>query len=691
MPYTKGYGTDGSRPLLEYVNKDANGAAAGIVIPQYASSYALRRSVQAIYVSGVNTLTAEGWEELTVNGETLTADEDGLITFTWDFASDLDTDVDHLSPADYARSVMIWGDTWYVINGGALHYGSARGSTPEEMAEIGTVFGIGAPVHLWQGKVLTADGMVYSLSGGTASGGTAVGDSGKQVSSVPIYQSGGTQVYYGFTRVDGERVDGYRVFRMNGAGPRFVTMEEDAVYDGIVLNSTGSIILNGDGKLVNSMSLDLAGAYPDGINQISNSFGYDGSALLLRYDGGGVRGIDYVNGFEFFSTKPQSTTAAFTGYVRTAVKNLLSPIFGSGQDGLVGPEPSLVESEQLQNTLGNREPGTAMGTGGNDGIPDDLETSGKDDGTEPDTGGGIDGDVAGGPGDGPAEEPDTGESGSEDGESEAEGESAADGAGGDGTAGSAAVDGQLQDTGDVPEAGGSGGPDSQSGGPNGEAGELSGEAGELSDKAGEPSGEAGELSGEAGELTGETGELSGEAGELTGETGELSGEVGELSGETGELSGKAGELSGIEKAANERAESSEISSNEEANPKVDGESNREKTPEEQLVKLFGDSVVLYSEKTGRYELFATETMLSDEPVGYEEMLARRAGEKNGTYGGENAAQEEDQKSHFAVTGWGLGRSLDLAEKQGFALLVVASSIAFVGLAVLYTVIRRRKK
>lgn len=44
---------------------------------------------------------------------------------------------------------MIWDDTWYVISGGALHYGSARGSTQEEMAELGTVFGIGAPVHLW--------------------------------------------------------------------------------------------------------------------------------------------------------------------------------------------------------------------------------------------------------------------------------------------------------------------------------------------------------------------------------------------------------------------------------------------------------------------------------------------------------------------------------------------------------------
>ena len=115
-------------------------------------------------------------------------------------------------------------------------------------------------------------------------------------------------------------------------------------------------------------------------------------------------------------------------------------------------------------------------------------------------------------------------------------------------------------------------------------------------------------------------------------------------------------------------------------------------------ELFGDSLLAYSEKTGKYELLDTEKLSEGEEVKRTDTLAEKSDNKNNGSDNSSSDEKEDEEQDpdgdedsFSVA-WGINRSLDSTERQGFLLIALASGIGIAVLAILYfKVIRRRKK
>ena len=115
-------------------------------------------------------------------------------------------------------------------------------------------------------------------------------------------------------------------------------------------------------------------------------------------------------------------------------------------------------------------------------------------------------------------------------------------------------------------------------------------------------------------------------------------------------------------------------------------------------ELFGDLLLAYSEKTGKYELLDTEKLSEGEEVKRTDTLAEKSDNKNNGSDNSSSDEKEDEEQDpdgdedsFSVA-WGINRSLDSTERQGFLLIALASGIGIAVLAILYfKVIRRRKK
>lgn len=104
----------------------------------------------------------------------------------------------------------------------------------------------------------------------------------------------------------------------------------------------------------------------------------------------------------------------------------------------------------------------------------------------------------------------------------------------------------------------------------------------------------------------------------------------------------------------------------------------EQTVEEAMKELFGSSLVAYSDSTGQYEVLDTASLAQGQQVRVADVLAHRNSADSGA-------------DHSFSVAWGINRSLDTAERQGFVLIALAAGAGMIVLIALFCKIRRRKK
>ena len=107
------------------------------------------------------------------------------------------------------------------------------------------------------------------------------------------------------------------------------------------------------------------------------------------------------------------------------------------------------------------------------------------------------------------------------------------------------------------------------------------------------------------------------------------------------------------------------------------------TVEEAMKELFGSLLVAYSDSTGQYEVLDTASLAQGQQVWVADVLAHR-----------NSADSADADSgadHSFSVAWGINRSLDTAERQGFVLIALAAGAGMTVLIALFCKVRRRKK
>ncbi len=345
MPYTKDYVTNKtSKGVLYYANHKNEDAAqmAGILIPK-ASTFA--DNAYAVYASGVNTINIEAPDGITsvtvTSGEeskTYTPDANGVITLNYQFDKDFTIDTAGTvtyTGAELDRQVMTYGNYWYYIKDGKIHYGRAIGSVLD-MMDVNTVKKPGSAAedidnarHLWQGKVLLSDGTIYTLDGEQLSNQTTASASLTQADKVvPFWNDSTVAVYHDFT-VTGDAKLPYRVFLLNGT-PYTVAPQQDTVHDGVVLAAGGEsesakryfATLGSDGTINAWLSnMKMNGVANSGIDHISNNLGYGGTVLLICYEDGSVAGVDYVTGTVIFDTTPKT----FMAYAARSFKSFFNP------------------------------------------------------------------------------------------------------------------------------------------------------------------------------------------------------------------------------------------------------------------------------------------------------------------------------------------------------------------------------
>ncbi|MBS6398144.1 MAG: hypothetical protein KH452_13520 [Clostridiales bacterium] len=712
MPYTLDYD---KKEILGAVNTDSEDNPAGILLPEAAP---LGQETVA-YASGVNTVNIEakvpeGAAEATVwvNGDSYTTDANGVVTLYYDFKTPLTIGEKSYGAGNLFRQVMTYGDYWYYIKDGSIHYGEAVGDSTEEMQEAGTVTGISGAVHLWQGYAMDGSGKVYQLNGGTAADAagyetvTADKNLTKLPNARPFWTDKDTEVYYYFSQYAGQKIP-YRVFLMDDTAYT-VAPGQGVLYDGVVLSKNTSYgvtsryfaLLSEKEQSFTAYLSDMKFKSNDfsmsnsGIWHSSNNMGYNGTVLLAYYGPGIIEGVDYTTGEKICSTR--TTTQSFFTYAFHSIAGLFP---GGNDNDLLLSDGSYQQGEDQRGELtedgviradpDGAEPEGGKGEGGS-AVPD--EPSGIPEGSA-----GIS-----------AEEGSAGVDGSANGTG-----GIVSGPGGAVTDGSAQSGGSVysRNEGAPGSAGGSMGAlestesslqeGTGTGGDRIADGEIPLE-GELSSGAGMAS-EGDTASGESG-LAAEHGSAwalaeGGGGAEAAGGTGSVSGQesaaggMGSVSGQES-TAGGTGNVSGQESIAGgnttvpggDGAEAADI-----AGGSSEAEGASWQTPEEAARELFGESVIAYSEVTGQYELLETASAVNGDPVKMADAIAAReekTEEKTEDEDAEKKAQEED--SSFAVA-WGINRSLYTGEKQGFLLISLAAGAGIIILFVIYwKVIRKRK-
>ena len=114
------------------------------------------------------------------------------------------------------------------------------------------------------------------------------------------------------------------------------------------------------------------------------------------------------------------------------------------------------------------------------------------------------------------------------------------------------------------------------------------------------------------------------------------------------------------------------------------------TVEEAMKELFGSLLVAYSDSTGQYEVLDTASLAQGQQVRVADVLAH----KNSADSADAAADSADADSgadHSFSVAWGINRSLDTAERQGFVLIALAAGAGMIVLIALFCKVRRRKK
>lgn len=734
MPYTKNYENNA---VLASVNTSESGAAAGILVPDGE----LTADQVVAYTSGINTVNIETAQaesggsdsgaaepvKVVINGTEYTADQNGVITLYYDFKTDLKIGETTYKAESLCRKVMTYGDCWYYIaNDGAVHYGKAFSTSlnvQEDMKEIGTVADISDAIHLWQGYAVDKNGNCYKLDG--VDGGIVTAtkvdtvDSKKNLTQFAgtkaFWQNGERSLYYNFSLYKGAKVP-YRVFMLDEK-PYAVSPAQNVLYDGVVLSQKTeygktskyfALLDEKSGKLAAYLSnMKLGTITNSGIQQISNNLGYSGTVLLAYYGNGQVVGVDYSSGVEIVSTLTKSS--GFALYAKRALKNL----FAFGADGELAAGTDFADGENLQNTLQenpdatdgsgkgsgtgngngtNTGGGTAAGNGtfsgsgtaaangeaGSNGILHGGSTTGADsngvNAGSNNTGGASNGANAGSDKSGEASNGANAGSGASNEASNSDAAGSASGSVSDGTASGSNASGGASN-------GANAGSNNTGGASNG-ANTGSGASNEASnsDPSNATAGNAAVLQ----ETAASDGNASG-SGIASDDNAFADGTAGSRTASTG--SGLSSGTSGSGEASGSYASSSGTSGGANAEH---GTYVEKFTQKEALREMFGRSIVAFSEQTGQYELLDTESLANGKQVARVDALAaQNSGDR--TEANEDTENRHGENTDFAVA-WGLNRSLDTGEKQGFALIAFAAAAAMAVLIVLYVKgIRKRGK
>ena len=114
------------------------------------------------------------------------------------------------------------------------------------------------------------------------------------------------------------------------------------------------------------------------------------------------------------------------------------------------------------------------------------------------------------------------------------------------------------------------------------------------------------------------------------------------------------------------------------------------TVEEAMKELFGATLVAYSDRTGQYEVLDTASLAQGQQIRVADVLAHKNGADSADSAVDNADADSGADHSFSVA-WGINRSLDTTERQGFVLIALAAGTGMIVLIALFTKVRRRKK
>lgn len=355
MPFTKLYSKDGTAQGVRDTAKTYNGKSVGILLPEVG---ALGQET-VVYASGVDRINVEvplpegvTSAEVSVNGQTYTTDENGVVTLGFRFDQEVVIgNVTTYQASDLARKVMTYDKWWYYIDkDGTIHYGAAVGDDADAMKEKESpVAGVEHAVHLWRGYAMTETGEVYQLDGGTATkADAAAAANGEKLDTTPFWTDAAV-VYHNFSNYKNTKIP-YRVFAL-GDTPYMVSPAQNVVYDGVVLsqksvfgeNLSYYALLGNDGTLTAYRNDVKLGALNNkDIAHISNNLGYTGTVLLAYYKDGNVIGVDYSTGDTVCSTL--TSVQSFVMYARRTIAG----IFGGGG---VPVDGSFLDAEAVKDRL----------------------------------------------------------------------------------------------------------------------------------------------------------------------------------------------------------------------------------------------------------------------------------------------------------------------------------------------------
>ena len=109
-----------------------------------------------------------------------------------------------------------------------------------------------------------------------------------------------------------------------------------------------------------------------------------------------------------------------------------------------------------------------------------------------------------------------------------------------------------------------------------------------------------------------------------------------------------------------------------------------------MKELFGSLLVAYSDSTGQYEVLDTASLAQGQQVWVADVLAHRNSDDSADAAADSADADSGADHSFSVA-WGINRSLDTAERQGFVLIALAAGAGMTVLIALFCKVRRRKK
>lgn len=661
MPYTRNYAANA---VQYYTDHDVHDNAAGILLPKGGPL----GTETVVYTSGINSINIEkvvpeGQESVTVNvnGTDYTSDANGVVSLYYNFDGTALT-VDGLSydTSDLSRKVMTFGKYWYYIDkSGFVHYGEADYSAvdandaKEHMKEQGKLDSLTDVIHLWQGYALDKAGNIYSVNGNTAvKMGSAETNLNACSAVKPIWRDDTVQVYYYFTLYKGTKIVPYRVFMM-GDKAYTVSASQNTVFDSILLSTKMSFgeeiryfgLLDKASGSVNSYltAMKLDSLDNDGIIYTSNNLGYSGTVMLCCY-GNDIVGVDYSTGALVCDTR--TALRSFAAYARRTIAG--TGLFGD--PNLAITDGSFYDGENLRTELlanGHYSPGGSLpdsddGTGVGDGAvsEDEFSATGADAGDTEAEENSIDTEVVIG------DDIGVGISG----DAEAYGEDTDSIDGSEIANGSNLINGTGTDDAD-----------------NGTGTAVSEEEGDQTETDGT-------------ELVTGNSSTNGSGNSSTNGSGSIStnGSGSKLDSVDSEVSASSGTLDAV-LAQNEQTE--------------------EKEADKQAVfkEIFGEAVVAYSDKTGKYELLDTESLSEGKQLEAVDALSDKKDPDNSRHGEDEKPDEADEPNDkdkddtFAIA-WGINRSLDTSEKQGFVLIALASLAGIILLITLFVkAVRKRKK